>query len=142
MRKGRKYMRIDDKIKEIEGFISELEGIIPQTFEDYRLNVLKKAACERYFEKIIEAVVDLAFLIIKERKYEKPEEDKSSFVILGKEKIISSELSIKLQQAKGMRNIIAHEYGDIDDEVVFQSIKEGLISDVKEFLDAASDKNG
>jgi len=33
-----------------------------------------------------------------------------------------------------MRNIIAHEYGEIDDEIVFNAITEELIKDVGEFI--------
>ena len=33
-----------------------------------------------------------------------------------------------------MRNIIAHEYGKIDDRIVFNSITKELRSDVIEFL--------
>ena len=53
-------MRIKDKIKEIEGYLSELSEIIPKSFEEYK-EIKNKAACERYFEKIIESVIDLSF---------------------------------------------------------------------------------
>ena len=76
----------------------------------------------------------MAFLTIKEKGLEIPEEDKGAFDILSKDKIISIELSKKLKDAKGMRNILAHEYGKVDDSVVFESITEELISDVKEFF--------
>ena len=33
-----------------------------------------------------------------------------------------------------MRNIIAHEYGKIDDKIVFEAITEELERDVKEFI--------
>ena len=126
-------MRINDKIKEIEIYLSELLEIIPNSFEEYK-EIKTKAACERYFEKIIEAVVDLAFLIIKEKRFKIPEDDKQAFDILSNEKIISQELAEKLKDAKGMRNLIAHEYGDIDDELVFESITTELEKDVGEFI--------
>jgi len=126
--------RINDKIKEIENFLNELEELIPQNLNDYLHDFEKKAACERYFEKIIEAVVDLAFLIIKNKKLKIPEEDKEAFDILANEDIISKELAERLKDAKGMRNILAHEYGKIDDKLVFHSITEELIKDVEEFL--------
>lgn len=124
-----------DKIKEIVNYLEELESILPLTFEDYLDNFEKRAACERYFEKIIEAVVDLAFLVIKEKNLRLPEEDESSFLVLADQKIISLELAQKLKSAKGMRNILAHEYGRIDDELVFEAITEKLLTDVKEFID-------
>ena len=48
--------------------------------------------------------------------------------------IISERLGEKLKDAKRMRNILAHEYGAVDDEVVFQAISEELSDDVTEFL--------
>ena len=74
-------MRIKDKIKEIEGYLSELSEIMPGNFEEYK-EIKNKAACERYFEKIIEAVIDLSFLIIKDKNLRIPEEDKEAFDIL------------------------------------------------------------
>jgi len=127
-------MRIKDKIEEIEKYLSELSEIIPNNFEGYIKDIKTKAACERYFEKIIEAVVDLAFLTIKENRFKTPEEDKEAFEILASEKIISNELSEKLQEAKGMRNLIAHEYGKVDDRIIFDSITEELEKDIKEFV--------
>jgi len=133
-------MRISDKLSEIEDYLSELEGIMPNSFQEYENNLKTKAACERYFEKIIEAVVDLAFLIIKDKGYKIPEEDKESFDILENQGIISHELSEKLKDAKGMRNIIAHEYGKIDDELVFHSITGELVADGRELLKQVREK--
>ena len=92
------------------------------------------------FREIIEAVVDLAFLIIKEKGYKIPEEDKEAFDILLEKDIISHELSEKIKSAKGMRNIIAHEYGRIDDNLVFHSITDELEQDVEEFLKSIKEK--
>lgn len=127
-------MRIKDKIKEIEGYLSELSEIMPGNFEEYK-EIKNKAACERYFEKIIEAVIDLSFLIIKDKNLRIPEEDKEAFDILAKEKIISAELAERFKDAKGMRNIIAHKYGNVDEEIVFHSVTEELEKDVKEFIE-------
>jgi len=116
--------RLRDKIEEIEDYLSELHEIGPQSFQDYVCDLKTKAACERYFEKIIEAVVDLAFLLIKDKGFKIPEEDKEAFDILAREGTISRELAGKLKDAKGMRNIIAHEYGKVADRIVFEAIGE------------------
>lgn len=126
-------MRLNDKIEEIEEYLAELSDIIPRNFEEYK-ETKTKAACERYFEKIIEAVIDLAFLIIKDKGLKIPEEDKEAFDILLAEGVIPERLSLKFKEAKGMRNLIAHKYGSIDDEIVFHSITEELGKDVKEFI--------
>lgn len=126
--------RIKDKIDEVEKYADELSEVIPSSFEQYKSEFKIKAACERYFERIIGSVVDLAFLIIKEYRLKTPEEDKQAFDILNEEKIISDSLKERLQDARGMRNILAHEYGRIDDEIVFESLKEQLIPDAEKFI--------
>ncbi len=126
--------RKKDKIQEIKKFLDELGSVLPSSFEEYEGDFKIRAICERYFEKIIEAVVDLSFIVIKEMGLRIPEEDKEAFDILAKEKIISEELSEKLKDAKGMRNIISHEYGKIDDEMIFESVTEELKKDISEFI--------
>lgn len=128
-------MRIKDKIKEIGDYLGELDEILPENFFQYKDDLRTKAACERYFEKIMEAVIDLAFLVIKDKGFKIPEDDKEAFDILSKENVISEILAEKLKDAKGMRNIIAHEYGKIDDKIMFDSITEELSKDAEEFIE-------
>ena len=126
--------KIKDKINETHVYLDELYKIVPSEFDDYKSNKLVKAACERYFEKIVEAVTDIAFMVIVKRKLRVPEDDIDAFRILLEHKIINEELYKKLKQAKGMRNILAHQYGTINDKIVFEAITEELEKDVKKFI--------
>jgi len=126
--------RLDEKGKEIEKYLEELASCTPETIEEYTQDYKSKAACERYFEKIIEAIVDLGFLVIKEKNLRTPEDDKEIFDILCDNKIISLPLAERLKDAKGMRNILAHQYGIVDDEKVFQGITRELSEDAEQFL--------
>ena len=126
--------RITDKIEKINEFIEQLAKIVPSSLEEYKSGLEKKAACERYAEKIIEAVVDLAFLIIKFKKFKIPQDDIDAFNVLAENNVIDNNLATKLKKAKGMRNIITHEYSSIDDEIVFDSVSGELEDDVKEFM--------
>ncbi|MBW2976347.1 DUF86 domain-containing protein [Candidatus Woesearchaeota archaeon] len=126
--------RIKDKISQINEFLDQLGEIAPSSLDEYKSSIEKKAACERYVEKIVEAVTDLAFLIIKNKSFRIPEDDIDAFNILLENQIINSNLAARLKNAKGMRNIISHQYGKIDDEIVFHSITEELEKDVREFI--------
>lgn len=126
--------RIQDKLAQIEQFLEELYQLIPETFDQYCNDFKSKAACERYVEKIIEAVVDTAHLVIREKKLRIPEDDQSAFLILQEAGIIPPESSIELQKAKGMRNFLAHEYGEVDDTVVYHALREQLENDVRLFI--------
>lgn len=57
-----------------------------------------------------------------------------TFDIMARSNIISIRLAKKLQDAKSMRNILAHEYGEVNNELVFHAIKEELEKDVNEFI--------
>jgi len=131
--------RTKDKIEEIESYLEELSEILPSSLEKYKEDFKTKAACERYAEKIVEAVTDLAFLLIKERSLSLPEEDLQAFEVLTESKIISQELKDKLQDAKRMRNILAHKYGEINDEIVFNALKDEIEKDIKTFIKCVKD---
>ena len=111
----------------------EIKKLLRILYEEYIQDLKTKAACEHYFEKIIEACEDLIFLVIRDKKFDIPEDD-LAFDILYKNKIISSEVAEKLKDAKGMRNIIAHQYGKVDDEIVFHAITDELEGDVRKFI--------
>jgi len=130
--------RIEEKIGEIEEFMNFLIERIPNNFEDYEKNLEKKAVCERYLEKIIEASVDLAFLVVKYLKIQIPADisDTEVFVALANENVISYELSEKMQNAKGMRNIIAHQYGKIDDEIIFEALSSEIEKDMDDYINS------
>lgn len=126
--------KIGEKIGQIEKFLDELMETVPDTFKEYESNRIIKAACERYFEKTVEAITDLAFMVISKKKLRIPEDDIDSFKILEEKGIISNKLYTRLKDAKGMRNFIAHQYGKINDKLVFEAITEELEKDVKEFV--------
>ncbi len=134
--------RINDKVEEIEAYLLELETIKPKSYSAYAKDILTKAACERYFEKITESLTDLAFLLIKENGLKMPEDDKEAFSILEKSNYIDASLCIKLREAKGMRNLIAHDYGSVDDKMVFEAITLEITRDAKLFLKAAKKPRG
>jgi uncharacterized protein YutE (UPF0331/DUF86 family) len=126
--------RINNKIIEIEKYLEELESVLPRSFEEYSFDWKIRDICERRFEKIIEAIEDLAFLVVSYKELKYPEYEKEIFDILHENKIISEILAKKLKGAKGMRNFIVHQYGKIDNELVFEAVTEQLVKDVSEFL--------
>ncbi len=128
--------RIQDKITEIEKYLQELEEIVPASFEEYSSNLQAKAACERYTEKITEALCDLSFLVLRELGTQAPEDDKQLFAVLARKKVIDVQLSEKLQKAKAMRNFLAHRYAYINDHLVYSAVKNELKRDATNFIKA------
>src|SRR3989338_8973194 len=114
--------RLNDKIREIEKYLEELEQVKLPDYERYETDFKTRALYERYFERIMEALTDLAFLFIMQQSIKPPEKENEVFDVLLKNKIISEDLCKKLKDARGMRNIISHEYGEVDNKLVFESI--------------------
>jgi len=128
--------KINEKINEIQKYLDELMDMVPNTLKEYESNKIVRAACERYFEKVIEAVTDLAFIVITQKKFRIPEDDIDSFRILEENGVIDNELYNRLKDAKGMRNFIAHQYGQINNKLVYEAITEELEKDVRKFVEA------
>lgn len=133
--------KITDKINAINTYCEELVEIVPDTFEEYTSSNLIKAACERYFEKIVEAATDVAFIVIVQKKFRIPEDDIDAFRILFDNKMIPKEVYKKMKQAKGMRNVLAHQYGIVDDKIVFEAMTKELENDVHLFLTSLKKQN-
>lgn len=62
-----------------------------------------------------------------------PEDYTSSFIRASEVGLISRVLADKIKGAGGMRNIIVHEYMDIDDEKVYEAIVRER-ADFKEYI--------
>lgn len=126
--------RISEKTKDIEKYLDELLSMVPESFQAYQESLMARSACERHFEKVIEAVVDLAFLFFRKKDWYMPNSDTDAFKILGDKKVIDENLSHRLEEAKSMRNFIVHLYKEVNDLMVYTAITEELENDVKSFI--------
>ncbi len=84
-------------------------------------------------ERSIQISVDIAAIIISEQDIKPSSTMSGTFKALSDNKLISEDLSLKLQKSVGFRNISVHEYNDIDWELVFDIIHNHL-SNFKMFI--------
>ena len=129
--------RTEKKINEIESYLGNLISFKPEDFEQYKTNLQKKWACERACERLAEGLVDLGIFLIRLKEINYNEEDEKAFGVLLKNKIIDEILCEKLRNLKGMRDHIAHRYGEVDDKIVFDSINNEIKDDVNDFITVA-----
>ena len=110
--------RILSKIDELDSYLSELKQILPRNFEEYQ-QVEKKRACERLLQISIEVVIDVCNLLVSGLRLGLPAEEDDLFVKLVKAGVFSKKMGERLRQMKGFRNILVHEYADVDDMLVY-----------------------
>ena len=128
--------RIISKIQEIEKYLGEIGSQLPEEIEEYENDSKTRSACERNFEIISEYIIDISLYLIKMKNFRVPNNDESTFQILAENEIISENLSERMIEARGMRNFIAHRYGEIDNSRVFHALKEQFKQDIEEFIDS------
>ena len=124
--------RINEKILNLNIIIKQLETTLPSTIKEYESNFIIMAACERFAEKAIEEIITTSNIILKDKGITQREK---CFELLNDLEIIPKSLAKKLEQMKGMRNLMVHSYDSFDTEVFFESLKE-LITDTKEYIKA------
>ena len=77
---------------------------------------------ERLLELLTETASDLVFHLISQKNPAMPTTYRAAFLEAGEQKIISVSLADSLSKAAGMRNILAHEYENLDYKIIYQSI--------------------
>jgi uncharacterized protein YutE (UPF0331/DUF86 family) len=123
-------LRINEKIHNLKLILNQLEKTLPKTINEYESDFVIIAACERFAEKIIEEIITTSNIILKEQGITQREK---CFEILTDLQIIPLVLGKKLEQIKGMRNLMVHSYDYFDNEIFFESLKE-LILDTNQFI--------
>ena len=74
-------------------------------------------------QRACEQALDMANHIIRTKKLGWPKESRDSFTLLNKADVIDAELEKKLTGMVGFRNIVTHQYQDIDYKLVEEIIK-------------------
>jgi len=129
--------RILSKSDELDGYLRELAEVFPANLEEYK-KVEKKRSCERLLQLIIECLIDTAKLFVKGLRLGIPSEENDLFKKLLEKQVLSASSASTLQNMRGFRNILIHDYADVDDGIVFKYMKENTGDFVKikrEFLD-------
>lgn len=117
--------RILAKLDQLEGYLQELRQILPESFAGYQ-KVEKKRACERLLQIAIEAVIDICHMLVRELRLGLPSEEDDVFEKLSQAAVISSQMVATLKRMKGLRNILVHEYGRVDDRIVYDQAHKGI----------------
>jgi len=118
--------RILSKIDELNQYLSELKEIKISSLDEYINSIEKKRACERLLQISIETVIDICNILVSGLKLGLPSDEEDIFKKLENKKLISKETIKLLREMKGFRNILVHNYGDVDDELVFALISKRL----------------
>lgn len=124
--------RIQKRFREIEARLKYLRESAKESKTRFLTDHRLAASTERDLEIAIQACLDVADHLIAKLGLELPKKDrKETFSILASHKIIPDALVSNLTSMAGQRNILVHEYLEVERDRIYQTINENLIDIVK-----------
>lgn len=115
-----------DKLRYINQYTDDLAQMRGVSKEEYVGDMVTQRAVERTPMNLIQACIDLAQHIRSAEDLTPKGTAKQEIQALGNADIISRETQQEMEEAVGFRNILAHRYGDIDHEVVYDVLHNDL----------------
>lgn len=122
------------KLALLQQILSDLRPHISAKREDQEAQHYE---IERQVQLCVDLCVTIGRRILILKQVSLPSSAREVFHSLKKERIISKQLAEGLSSAVGLRNLIVHEYGNLDYDIFFSGLKMGYQSFVK-FASAAA----
>jgi uncharacterized protein YutE (UPF0331/DUF86 family) len=97
---------------------------------------LRQDAIAMNLQRAAELCIDMANHVIRTRKLGLPQDSRDSFGLLEKEGLIDSTLANRLKGMVGFRNVLVHEYRELDFGIMVDVI-ENRLDDLLDFTDQA-----
>lgn len=119
-------LTLNMKLEKLRGYREYLESYRKHSLADLETDYTLQGAVLRYLQLAIECVLDIGEILISELKLPKPGELREVIEVLGKHKILPADFAERLAPIAGFRNILVHEYADVDLERVYKYLQENL----------------
>lgn len=123
--------KIEQRLVKLEQAMRKLKEIALQSWEQYNNSEALRDRAERNLQVAAQACIDIANHIIADRGYRTPQGYAESFSVLAEEGIITDRLADKMKMVAGFRNILVHDYLEIDNKIVYSSLNH--LDDFKQF---------
>ena len=115
------------KIREYVALLRRIRGMADE--RRFMSDPLIYGNAERYLQLAIQAVLDISHHIVADRNLALPADSQSLFDLLARQKVVSRRLAVKLASMAGFRNVLVHEYLEIDRRRVYRA----LTTDLRDF---------
>ena len=117
---------IKSKLKIIEENIDLVQKNFPNKLEEFKSLDLIKDGIYKRIEASIQEIIKICSIINSDLRLGIPSNSDDIISTLEEKEIISKELSAKIKKMKSFRNFLVHRYGQIQDEIAYEDIKNGF----------------
>ncbi len=125
--------KIAIRLKKLREYYKILKGLQKVSLNDFQNDPVLRGALERYLQLASEASIDIGEMIISAKGWDNPLFYSDVFVILEKEKVISKRLSKNFVAIAKFRNILVHDYVEINLNKMYNYLQNDL-DDFKKFI--------
>ena len=117
------FRGIEQRLERLKKSLTKLEPLREKNKDEFFQDDYLQDIVERNLEVAIQSCIDIANRIISLDGLEKPKDYYGAIIILGKENILPFDFAQKFAPIAGFRNILIHEYLDIDWDEVYNNLK-------------------
>lgn len=116
--------RVRTKFGALEADLEDLAAKQTIAVGDYRNDRDAQAIVERRFQTAIQACLDVAGHVVSSEGFREPSDYGDLFRVLEEEGVISSDTADRMTEMAGFRNVLTHEYADIDHARVYHHLQD------------------
>ena len=114
------------KLSELDIYLAQLKEFSNITLQQYKADWKTQRIIERTLQMIIETCVDIANHVISDSNMRPPKTYADTFKVLSENDIIVTKLFTSLEKMAKFRNIVVHQYEEVDAEIVITILKQHL----------------
>lgn len=124
---------IKQRLNQLSTSINKIERFKEISLEEFLKDDIIQDVVEYNLFIAINMMIDIATHIVVDNNMGSPETLGEAFNILNKEKYLNDEETKVYRNMVGLRNILSHEYINIDKKIIYSILKDNLI-DIKKFV--------
>lgn len=129
---------IMQKLKEVEENVETIKANLPESSEEFKALGLVKDGIYKRLEFSIQNLIDVFSMIYSSLDLGVPSSLDDIFIGLLEKKVFPRKILTRVQEMKGLRNILIHRYGKIDDGLIYELLAERIdeFEEIIETIDA------
>lgn len=105
--------------------------------DELRANRDLRLIVERVLTQLVDLAVACNGLLARALAHRRPTGYRDSFLVLGDAGVLPAELMVRLAPSAGMRNLLTHEYGSIDLDIVATAVPDAR-RDFRAYVEAVA----
>lgn len=114
------------RLQKLDSYLRTLRQMQAVSLEEYLGDDNIQTIVERKLQLAIQACMDIGGYLIGQLGLTAPDEPQNLFAVLGREGVISRELADRMVGMVRFRNILVHDYLEIDSVIVYHNLSEEL----------------